>query len=196
MNSVVSAASSSDAADDRHREEQHAEHDDQRRLQEADDDVGRDLAEHDLERADRHGEQALHGAALDLARHRQGGEDQHGHGQDGAEQARHDVEAGDGRRIVAPVLADLEGAGIGSGWFGQAAVARQRRSAPRLRARRARCRPRTGSLASATTSRAGRSPRPHAALEAGRDLDAEQHGARAHQWSISALACAPCAIDA
>ena len=51
-------------------------------------DIGRDLAEHDLERRDRHRQQAFHRAALDLARDRQRGEDQHGHGEDGAEQAR------------------------------------------------------------------------------------------------------------
>ena len=66
-------------AHDRHAEHQHAGADDQRCLHKANQHIGRDLAEHDLERRDRHGEQALHGAALDLARHRQRREDQHGH---------------------------------------------------------------------------------------------------------------------
>ena len=98
MNSVLSSASSSQAAQQRHAEQADADADDQRRLHEADDDVGDDLAQHDLDRRDRHGEQAFHGAALDLARDRERGEDQHGHGQDGADEPRHDVERGVGRR--------------------------------------------------------------------------------------------------
>ena len=124
---------------DRHLEQHDAERDDQRRLDEADDDVGRDLAQHDLERLDRHGEQALHGAALHLARDGQRGEDQHGHGEDGAEQARHDVEAGDGGRIVAAVLADLEGGGL-LGWSRAGRGRAPARCARCLPARRAPCR--------------------------------------------------------
>ena len=108
MNSVLSAASSSQIAEDRHAEQHDADADDQRRLHEADHDVGHDLAEHDLDRRDRHRQQALHGAALDLARHRQRREDQHGHGEDGADQPRHDVELGHAGRVVARVLADFE----------------------------------------------------------------------------------------
>ena len=75
----------------------------------ADDDIGRDLAEHDLGRPHRHGEQRLHRAALDLARHRQRGVDQHGHGEDRADQSGHDVAPRLAGRIVAPMHAQLEG---------------------------------------------------------------------------------------
>ena len=167
-----------DAAGDRHVEDQHPEHDDQRRLDEADHDVGGDLAQHDLDRLDRHGEQAFHGAALHLARHRQRREDQHGHGQDGAEQSRHDVEAGHGRRVVATVLADLEGRHALDG-LGQAAVARQRRTDDAFQGtqRRAR-RHRIAGIGRHQQRRDVAAPR--AALEPGRDLDAEQDRARSH----------------
>ena len=114
-----------------------ADADDQRGLHEADDDIGHDLAEHDLDRRDRHRQQAFHGAALDLARHRQRGEDQHGHGEDGADQARHDVELGHAGRVVTRMGADFER---------QRRCCRERRGRARARsaapgrARRAPCR--------------------------------------------------------
>ncbi len=147
--------------------------DDERRLDEADDDVGRDLAEHDLERLDRHGEQALHGAALHLARDGERGEDQHGHGEDGAEQARHDVEAGDAGGIVAAVLADLEG-GRQRGRLGQAAVARERGGEDAFqRAERGAGGHGIGGVGDDQQRRAVAAPQ--VALEAGGNLDAEQH---------------------
>src|SRR3712207_8791974 len=54
----------------------------------------------------RHGEQALHGAALDLAGHRKRREDQHGEGQDQPHETRHDVEARLARRVVALVRSE------------------------------------------------------------------------------------------
>jgi hypothetical protein len=47
-----------------------------------------DLADHDLDRLDRHGEQAFHSAAFDLPRHRKRGEHRHAHGQEHAEEPR------------------------------------------------------------------------------------------------------------
>ncbi|MGY4429121.1 hypothetical protein ACVWWO_001598 [Bradyrhizobium sp. F1.13.1] len=61
-----------------------------------------------LDRPDRHRQQSLHGTALDFPRDRKRGEDQHGHGEDGTDQARHDVEARRGGGVVAGVRADLE----------------------------------------------------------------------------------------
>ena len=155
MNSVLSSASSRRLPEQRHAEQPDADADDQRRLHEADDDVGHDLAEHDLDRRDRHRQQAFHGAALDLARDRQRGEDQHGHGEDGADEARHDVERGVGRRIVAGVGADLErrrGA-VGMARSCCSAVCTRLPSAAIAEPAA------TGSVASAATSSAGRSPR-------------------------------------
>ena len=52
---------------------------------------GSDLAQHQLERAHRRGDQQLQVAALALAHDRHRGEHHHGHGQDHADQAGHDV---------------------------------------------------------------------------------------------------------
>jgi hypothetical protein len=54
------------AADCHHRlEQQYADADDQRGLDETHQHVRNDLAEHHLDRSDRHRQQALHGAAFD-----------------------------------------------------------------------------------------------------------------------------------
>src|SRR5262245_54498568 len=87
-----------EAAQERHADQADADSDDKGGMHEPDDDVGDDLAEHDLDRRDRHGQKAFHGPALDLARHRERGEDQHGHGENGADQTWHDIERRVGRR--------------------------------------------------------------------------------------------------
>jgi hypothetical protein len=153
---------------------QHAGEQNERRLHEADQHIGRDLAEHDLERRDRHGEQAFHGAALDLAGDRERGEDQHRQGENGAEQAGDDVERCQGRRIVAVMRADLEQR---LGAFGKPAVVDER-GGNDLRQRRHRRagRDRVGGVG-------GDEQRRHVAaaqraLEARRNLHRKQHGAR------------------
>ena len=74
----------------------------------ADDQIGQHLADHDLDRRGRHGEQILHRAALGLARQRDRGHHHHRHLQDDAEQAGNDVVLRDAFRIVAPVHHDIE----------------------------------------------------------------------------------------
>ena len=133
--------------------------------------VGHDLAEHHLDRPDRHRQQAFHGAALDLAGHRQRGEDQHGHGQDGADQAGHDVEARRCRRVVARMGADLERqrwriAGV------QIVVERGLHHDAERRQRRAGGH-RIGGVGRDQHRRIIAAP--HRALEAARNFDAEQH---------------------
>ena len=76
------------AAEHRHVEQQQGGADDDRDLDQPDADERQQLADHHLERGDRHGEQVLHGAALALAGDGERGHDHHGHGQDGADQAR------------------------------------------------------------------------------------------------------------
>ena len=92
-----------------------AGHQNKRRLQEADQHIGRDLAEHDLERRDRHRQQALHGAALDLARDRKAVKISMVKVRMVPSRPGHDVERRRGRRVVAVVRADLEQrlAGVG-----------------------------------------------------------------------------------
>ena len=99
--------------------------------------VGQDLAEHHLDRRDRHRQQALHGAPLDLARHRERREDQHGHGQDGADEAGHDVQPRRSRRIVARMRPDFEWR---IGWIADKADRARARSARSGRARSTRSR--------------------------------------------------------
>ena len=164
-------------ADDRHAEQRDADADDQRRLHEADDDIGHDLAEHDLDRRDRHRQQAFHRAALDLARHRQRGEDQHGHGEDGADEARHDVQLGDAGRIVARMGADLERHGRRAG---HVAVVRQRGLQHLAeRAERRAGGDRIGGVGLDQHRRLVAAA--HRALEIGRDFDGEQHRPRRQQ---------------
>jgi len=86
-----------EAADHRHLEEKARGGEHQRRLDVADHDVGHDLAEHDLQRARRHGQQIFHRAALDLSRHGERGEHHHGHGEDHADDSGDDV-------VLRPVL--------------------------------------------------------------------------------------------
>ena len=107
MNSVLNAASSANT-DDRHVEQHHTGAYDERRLEKSDQHVRHDFAQHDLERRDRHREQALHSTTLDLTRDRQRCEDQHRHGQNGAHQSRHDIELACACRVVARVCTDFE----------------------------------------------------------------------------------------
>ena len=95
-------------ADDRHVEQVVRRQHDDHHLHVADEDVGHDLAQHDLDRADRHGEQVLHGAALLLARHGKAGHHHHGHGQHDAHQAGHDVVLGDAFLVVAALDLQVE----------------------------------------------------------------------------------------
>ena len=177
MNSVLKRREQQQAADDRHAEQADARADDQARLHESDDDVRHDLAEHDLDRRDRHRQQAFHGAALDLARHRERGEDQHRHRQDGADQARNDVEVGRARRVVARMRADLERrrAAVGNG----AVVPERGRHQLAERGERGAGRHRIGGVRRDQQRRPLAAPQ--RALEAGRDLDREQHHAGRQQ---------------
>ena len=95
-------------ADEGHGEQQLRGDQHHRHLHRADDEIGQHLAEHDLERAGRHGEQVFHRAALGLARQRDRGHHHHRHLQDDAEQAGHDVVLRDALGIVAAVHDDLE----------------------------------------------------------------------------------------
>ena len=180
MNSVLRPASSRETAEDRHAEQQHADADDHRRLHEADEDVGHDLAEHDLDRRDRHGQQVLHGAALDLARDRERGEDQHGHGEDGADQPRHDVELGLRRPGCSGHATRISNGSVGADreWRGRARA----RSAPAWPSAPSAEPEATGSVASAIDQHRRLVAAPHAALEIGRDFDAEQHLAGRQQF--------------
>ena len=83
---------------------------DHRDLHRADGDVGRDLADHHLDRPHRHGQQVLHRAALALARHGERRHHHHGHGEDHRQQARHDVEPRLALGIVAALQHHLDGA--------------------------------------------------------------------------------------
>ncbi len=164
-------------ADDRHTEQRDADADDQRGLHETDHDIGRDLAEHDLDGGDRHRQQAFHGAALDLACHRQRSKDQHGHGEDGADQSGHDVELGHAGRIVARVGADFE---RHDRTVGNVAVVRQRGLQHLAeRAERRTRRHRIGSVGCDQDRRLVAAA--HRALEIGRYFDREQHGSRGEQ---------------
>ena len=70
----------------------HDDEQDHRHLDRADDDIGRDLADHHLERPHRRGEKVLHRAALAFAGDGERGHHHHGHGEDHGQQAGHDVE--------------------------------------------------------------------------------------------------------
>jgi hypothetical protein len=60
----------------------------------ADEDIGDDLADHQFDRPDRRVDQHFHVAALAFAHDGGGGEHDHRHGQDDADQPRHDVDRG------------------------------------------------------------------------------------------------------
>jgi hypothetical protein len=128
---------------------------DHRHLDVADQDVGHDLAGHHLDRAHRHRQQVLEGAALALARHREAGHHDHGHGQDHAHQAGHDVVGGDALRVVAAMDAQVDRPGPRRQVGERAAeVATSAVSAIRVSAARALL-VAAGSVASASTSSAG-----------------------------------------
>ncbi len=95
------------AADHRHVEEEAGADEDQPHLDVADEDVGNDLADQHLERPRGHGEQVLHRAALALAGDRQGGDHDHGHREDDAEQAGDDVVLRDRFGVVEGVDAQV-----------------------------------------------------------------------------------------
>ncbi len=170
MNSVLRHGQQQQAAEQRNAEHQDPNAEDKRRLHEADHDVGHDLAQHDLDRLDRHRQQALHGAALDLARHRQRRKDQHGHGEDGANEARHDVERAFAGRIVAGVGADLERR---LHHLGNAAVMLQRRAHDLIE--RAHRRARGDRIGGVCRNQQRRTiAAPHRPLEIDRNLDRKQ----------------------
>ena len=81
---------------------------DQRHLHVADRDVRHDLADDELERLDRRDDQLLERAALALARDRHRGEHHHGHRQDHADQAGHDVDRGAQVGVVPGVRLELD----------------------------------------------------------------------------------------
>mmetsp|Transcript_23364 Transcript_23364/g.55522 ORF Transcript_23364/g.55522 Transcript_23364/m.55522 type:complete len:372 (+) Transcript_23364:433-1548(+) len=96
------------AAHHRHLEQQEGGTQDDGQLQIAQQHIGQDLADHHLERPHRCGQQVFHRAALTLAGHGQRSQHDHGHGQDGADQAGHDVVAGQSFGVVAALDAHLE----------------------------------------------------------------------------------------
>ncbi len=65
--------------------------------------IGHDLADHHLDRAQRGGQQVFHRPLLDLAGHRHRGQRDHGHRQDDRQQPGHGVVAGDPFGVVALV---------------------------------------------------------------------------------------------
>ena len=81
----------------------------QAHLDVADEDVGDDLADHDLDRTRGHGEEILHGAALAFAGDRKPGDKDHGHRENHAHQARHDVVLRNGFRVIKRVNAQIDG---------------------------------------------------------------------------------------
>ena len=127
-----------------------------------------------VDRPDRHGEQAFHRAALDLTGHGQRGEDQHGHREDGADQARHDVEPRFGGRIVARMRPDLERQRrrvTGE----QVMLERSLHHRPQRGQRGARCDRISGV---GCDQQRGMIAAPHGALKSPGNLDGEQHLAR------------------
>jgi hypothetical protein len=108
MNTRIAASSRPSEPCERHREQPPRRQQDHHHLYRADPHIGRDLADHDLERARRHRQQVLHGAALDLAGERHGGHHHQRELQDHPEQPGHDVVLGDVLRVVEPVDEDLE----------------------------------------------------------------------------------------
>ncbi len=89
-----------DAAVERHVEQPHAQRQHHRGLDQADGDVGQHLSDHQLGAAYRRGDQQFHVAAFAFAHDGHSGEQHHGHGQDHANQARHDIHRGASFRVV------------------------------------------------------------------------------------------------
>ena len=100
-------------AEHRHVEEEVRRYQDEGHLDVADGDVGQDFPHHDLEGTHRRGEQGLHRAALALAGDGERGDDYHGHGENHAHQAGHDVELGDVLGVVVGVDAEIDRAVFG-----------------------------------------------------------------------------------
>jgi hypothetical protein len=96
------------AAVHRHVEKPARGQEDQRHLDQPDDDVRHDLAGHHLDGRRRRREKVLESAALALAGHRQAGHEDHGHGQDHAQQTGYDVVGGEAFRVVATVDAQFD----------------------------------------------------------------------------------------
>src|SRR5262249_1912176 len=102
--------------------EENGGHDeDDGRLHQADEDVGRELADHDFNRLDGRGEKAFHRAALDLAGDGEGRHHHQRHREDDAEQAGDDVVGGDALGVVAALDDDFEGRGR-AGFAGERAL--------------------------------------------------------------------------
>jgi hypothetical protein len=78
------------AAGQRHAEQQRPQRQHQADLEETDEDVGQDLADHQLHRPHRRRDEQLEVAALALADDGHRGEQHHGHGEDDADQAGDD----------------------------------------------------------------------------------------------------------
>ena len=99
----------SQRTDHRNVEDEACDQKNDRALDRADQDVRRDLADHDLERSRRHGEEIFVGAAFALASERKAGHQHHGHRQDDGEQPRNDVVLCDRFRIVQKMCHRIEG---------------------------------------------------------------------------------------
>ncbi len=155
-------------------EHQRRDDQDEQHLDVADEHIGHDLGEHDLDRPHRHGEQVLHGAALALAGDRQRGHEQRRHHQHDADEARHDVEHGQLLGIVASMNHELERRRRQAAPAGPAAGRGRARS--QMAASAAVALPMAeGSVASASIRIEGVSPRSTARSKFGGNLDDEQH---------------------
>jgi hypothetical protein len=95
-------------ADERHAEQRFCSHQHHQDLDAADDQEGQHLAQHDLQRARRHGKQVLHGPAFRLPRQRHRGHHHHRQLQDHPQQTRNNVVLGNAFGIVELVHDHIE----------------------------------------------------------------------------------------
>ena len=100
-----------DAAQDGHAEHEMGHDEDEAELNVADENVGRDFPDQNLEGPRWHGEQVFHRAAFPLARDGEAGDHDHGHGEDDAHEARDDVVLRVDLRIIKRVDLHIEGSG-------------------------------------------------------------------------------------
>ena len=132
--------------------------------------------------ARRRGEQVLHRAALALARHRQRRHHHHRHRQDHAHQARHDVVARQPRGCSGAARAARTAASPGcSRASGPCRSCAERLARDDCASAASALPVAAGSVASASSSSAGRSPRSRLAREIGRDHQHELHLAARQQ---------------